>query len=143
MNEEWGFNTLDPDFTRIDELSEEDIWREIDYIESILTVARFNKKEYDLQNGKFKQLSIVLQKLIYYTKRFGVEFDNEDYQDTIQKNDSYCAWFTFWLNHFMGMGYERYKRFQCAKIDGKNVDEFLPSTSWKEEYCKVKRKEKK
>lgn len=80
-----------------------------------------------------------LEYLVYYTRRFGVEFEGEPSATKhVERSASYDAWFKFWYDHFESMDPKVYIQFVKDKFSGKDISKYLPSGSWKDSLEKPK-----
>lgn len=132
----WGiYNTFDkPEL--IETLDEIDVWKKIDNLGgSIFWALHDSGKPWaprvsaqDLLNAQYN-----LEFLVYSTRRFGVEFNNEpSANEHIDRSESYNAWFNFWHNHFNSMSREDFEQFIEDKFSGKDISKYMPSGSWKD-----------
>lgn len=132
----WGvYNTFDqPEL--LDTLDEIDIWKKIDNLgEAIFyTIHDAGKPWAAKVSGKDLLIAQYnLEYLVYYTRRFGVTFSKEpSATEHVERSDSYNAWFRFWHNHFESMSPEVYNQFVEDKFSGKDISQYMPSTSWKD-----------
>lgn len=131
----WGYYTTF-DISVIDTLDEIDIWKKIDNLGgSIFWASRNNRSPWaskisieDLLTAQYN-----LEFLVYYTRKFGVEFNNEPSEtEHVDSSESYMAWFTFWHNHFESMEPEVYKQFVEDKFNGKDITKYMPTGNWKD-----------
>lgn len=127
----------------LDSMTEVDIWREIDYLDSLILVISCNRYYFNLSNDEYVKLNLFYQKLVYYTKKFGVTFDKEEYGDDFQISNSFKSWKMYWLKTLMGLGRDLYLSFQNRQINEEDLKEYLKDASWQEEHDDVKSKKKK
>ena len=72
--------------------------------------------------------------LIYSTRKYGVEFDEEPSETKhVIKSESYYKWFNFWNNHFSKMDKRDYYTFLKEKVLGHDVSKYMPEGTWKGE----------
>ena len=99
----WGvYNTLDE--TKLDNLSEFEIWKKIALLtREINCILNYGKKQgnKDINIKALITEKFNLEYLIYYTKKFGVEFDEvPSYGKHIEKSESFNNWYKYWTNKF-------------------------------------------
>lgn len=134
----FGIYTGNLDITGIDEVAEIDIWKKIDNLGGI--IWRINHEVADgrltlsqQQKQNLLEYQYALEYLVYYTRKFGVEFTQEPQKGLhVEHSSDYLAWFRFWHNHFNSMSREEYNAFVDKKQNGEDISGFLPSTTWKE-----------
>ncbi len=74
-----------------------------------------------------------LEYLVYFTRKFGVEFSKEPSEsEHVERSESFNAWFGFWNNHFNSMSPETYNQFVNDRFAGKDISEYMPTGSWKD-----------
>ena len=128
------------ELTNIEELSEVDLWREIDKVEGILIVGACNRVYYGLDDGKYEQLFAYYYQLAYQTRKFGVVFDHELEDEKFGLSESFKYWREYWLSTLMSFGHDIYLGFQQGKINGKDLKDLPAVGTWLEEYKSMKRK---
>ena len=99
----WGvYTTLDE--TKLDNLSEFEIWKKIAFLtKEINCMLNYGKKpgNKDINIKALITEQFNLEYLIYYTKKFGVEFDEvPSYGKHIEKSESFNNWYKYWINKF-------------------------------------------
>ena len=129
----WGiFNTLDE--SKLEEMEEFEIWEKIHSLNNDINLVLQH-----LENSHYKDISITalineqfnLEYLIYYTRKFGVEFSKKPtFNVHIEQTESFNKWYNFWKNHFTSMDYNEYKCYLKDKKMSKDVSMYLPSTNW-------------
>lgn len=122
MEKIWGlYNSYsDPDYFIEDEFI---LWEKISYLETF--VKDFEGNTNLRYNYEF---------LIYSTRKFGVEFDEEPSETRhVKKSESYYRWFKFWDNHFKNMDRYYYFLFLDDRARKKDVSKYMPDGSWKDE----------
>lgn len=140
----WGVYQTAFDPEKIEELDEIDIWKKIDNLggEIFWAIHDFNKP---WRNGEswedITNAQYALEYLIYYTRKYGVEFSREpSVSEHVERSDSYNAWYNFWKNHFDSMSEEEYNAFVDDKFNGKDISKYMPTDTWKEHYEKTRTK---
>ena len=74
-----------------------------------------------------------LEYLVYQTRKFGVELPDAVEGKHIERTQSYDAWYRFYHNHFNNvLTKQQFEELQYKKINGENIDEFMPQGSWKD-----------
>ena len=106
----WGvYNTFKNEKV-IQELSELYTWLAIETLGGNLFWLKHNDGKPWCNKVTTEQLSKIqynLEYLVYSTRRFGVEFDQEPSMDNhVQNSESYFTWYMFWKNHFDTMSRE-------------------------------------
>ena len=72
--------------------------------------------------------------LVYQTTRFGVELPEPEVDKGIDLTASFEAWLSFWQEHFSEFSEDQWKSFNALKESGRDISDFLPSGSWKDNY---------
>ncbi len=138
----WGvYNTFDnPSF--LDELDEIDIWKKIDNLGGYIFWGLHDLGKpwaKDISTTDLIQAQYNLEYLVYYTRKFGVEFSKEPSEtEHVERSASYNAWFKFWHDHFEAMAPEVYEQFVEDKFSGKDISKYMPTGSWKDTLVKTK-----
>lgn len=138
----WGvYNTFDnPSF--LDELDEIDIWKKIDNFGGYIFWGLHDSGKpwaTDVSTKELIQAQYNLEYLVYYTRKFGVEFSKEPSEtEHVERSASYDAWFKFWHDHFESMAPEVYEQFVEDKFSGKDISKYMPTGSWKDTLVKTK-----
>ena len=131
----WGvFNTLDE--SKLDNLNEFEIWMKI-YLfnRDINFMLNYSKKlgNKDISIKALIEEQFNLEYLTYYTRKFGVEFDNEPiFGKHIEQSESFKKWYEFWKNYFSSLDLDTYKKLEKEVKIGNDVSSFLPNKSWNE-----------
>ena len=130
----WGiYNTLNED--ELDKLNEFEVWKKIHSLSNeIKCLLNYSKKKENkdicikaLVNEKFN-----LEYLVYYTKKFGVEFDFEPtYNRHVEQSTSFIRWYNFWYDYAKSINLED------PEID---IEKYSSSKKWKDDI-EVKNKE--
>ncbi len=134
----WGlYNTFDnPEL--LDTLDEIDIWKKIDNLGGAIFQANHDAADNrpwaaNISMTDLMQAQYNLEFLVYYTKKFGVEFSREPSEtEHVERSASYNAWFQFWHDHFKSMSPEVYDQFVEDKFSGKDISKYMPTGSWKD-----------
>ncbi len=121
----------------LDTLDEVDIYKKIEYLKDAITAwsNHYNDKPWALgiSTKQLVEAKYNLEYLIYYTRKFGVEFSREPNENEhVEMSESFNAWFNFWNNHFKSMSPEVYNQFIDDKFDGKDISKYMPTGDWKE-----------
>lgn len=134
----WGlYNTFDNP-ALLDTLDEIDIWKKIDNLGGAIFYANHdaaNNRPWasNVSMTDLIQAQYNLEFLVYYTRRFGVEFSREPSEtEHVEISESYNVWFRFWHDHFESMTPEVYNQFVDDKFSGKDISKYMPSGSWKD-----------
>lgn len=121
---------------KINEMSEHDVWKAINTIGGFLfwELHDRNKPWRTPVSPKEKQnLQYALEFLVYYTKKFGVEFSKEPTEEEhVERSASYNEWYTFWQKHFENMPKKEYSEYISGRISGADVTKYLPKKTWQE-----------
>ena len=130
----WGiFNTLDKE--KLDGLNEFDVWMKIYLLNNDINFAlNYSKNPWnkDISVKAVLEEQFNLEYLIYYTKKFGVEFEKSPtYGVHVDRTDSFNMWYNFWLDHFNSMAYNDYKNYIKDRNTGVDISSYLPIDSWK------------
>ena len=141
MKKIWGvYNTFE-DASKIDSLEEYEIWKKIDNLGGIIFYAfRDMDKSWgnNLSNEQLMQIQYNLEYLVYYTRKFGVEFSYEpNEKEHVESSESYRAWFKFWHDHFNSMPRDVYDKFVEDKLANKDVSSYLPFNKWNDSFKKT------
>lgn len=132
----WGlYNTFDNEET-LEELDEIDIWQTIDKLGGMIFWAIHDSNKpwgNKISKQDLKEAQYNLEYLVYFTRKFGVEFTKEPSTDKhVERSESYDAWYKFWYNHFKSMSNEKYNQFIEDKLNGKDISKYMLSGSWKD-----------
>lgn len=132
----WGvYNTID-NVEMLDTLDEIDIWKKIENLGGYIFWARHDIGKNWTAHISLKDLEDAqynLEYLVYYTRKFGVEFSKEPSStEHIERSESYNAWFSFWHQHFESIPSEIYDKFIEDKFRGKDISKYIPTGSWKD-----------
>lgn len=137
-NEEklWGvYNTFE-DVEMLETLDEIDIWKKIDNLGAAIFWSIHDSGKPWAADVSADDLIIAqynLEYLVYYTKKFGVEFSKEpSATEHVERSKSYNTWYTFWREHFESMGRDTYNQFVEDKFSGKDISKYMPINSWKD-----------
>lgn len=138
----WGlYNTFD-DPSSLDALDEIDIWKKIDNLGgSIFWAIHDSGRPWaaKVSMADLIEAQYNLEYLVYYTKKFGVEFSRKPSEtEHVERSESYNAWFRFWHEHFDNMTTEVYNKFVDDKFNGKDITKYMPTKSWKDSLEKTK-----
>lgn len=140
----WGlYNTFDNP-ALLDTLDEIDIWKKIDNLGGTIFYANHDAAKNrpwasNVSMADLIQAQYNLEFLVYYTRRFGVEFSREPSEtEHVEISESYNAWFRFWHDHFESMTPEVYNQFVDDKFSGKDISKYMPSENWKDSLEKPK-----
>ncbi len=138
----WGlYNTFNNPAV-LDTLDEIDIWKKIDNLGGSIFWAQHDARKpwaANVSMADLIQAQYNLEYLVYYTRRFGVEFSREPSEtEHVERSESYNAWFRFWHDHFESMTPEVYNQFVDDKFSGKDISKYMPSGSWKDSLEKPK-----
>ena len=128
----WGiYNTLDQE--KIEKLSEFELWMKIHSMNRDIRcmlnyVQKLNGK--DVSASALIDSEFNLEYLIYYTKKFGVKFENTPtFGEHIKQSESFNKWYDFWWNYYNSKEYRKYRE---AKEKGIDISKYLPNVNWKE-----------
>jgi len=133
----WGvYNTLENPET-LETLDEFDIWKMIDNLGGFIYWAIHDATKpwatVSLTSKELIEAQYNLEYLVYFTRKFGVEFSKEpSATEHVEKSETYNVWFSFWHNHFNSMSTEVYDRFVDDKFNGKDISKYMPNGSWKD-----------
>lgn len=140
----WGLYNTFENPEKFDELDEIDIWKKIDNLGGTIFWARHDAGKPWAANVSEQDLIIAqynLEYLVYYTRKFGVEFSREpSATEHVEKSESYKLWFRFWNNHFQSMPIGVYNQFVDDKSNGKDISKYMPSGNWKDSLDKAPQK---
>lgn len=111
----------------IENLDEYSVWHLINYYTEQCYTMTFNSKENITETlEKVKEISYTLDFLIYYTRNFGVKFDQiPTVENHVVRNKSYKEWFRLWQNHFATMPKCVYDSFLKDKKEGKDITRYM------------------
>ena len=111
----------------IESLDEYSVWYLINHYTEKCYSMTFNSKE-NLKTSMelVKEISYTLDFLIYYTRNFGVEFDQLlNSEDHIVRNNSYKKWYKSWQHHFATMPKHVYDSFLKDKEAGNDLTRYM------------------
>lgn len=133
-NKIWGLYTTVYTNEYLDKLSEIDIWKKIDNLGRMIYLVKRGILRYrKISKNDLEDMEYNLEYLVYYTRRFGVTFQNEPtISKHIEKSASFKSWYMFWYNHFDLMDNDTYESFLLAKKNNLDISIYLPKISWKE-----------
>lgn len=145
MEKVWGvYNTIEnPEL--LDTLDEIDIWKKISCLGGAIFWAIHDETKpwatVKLTSEELIEAQYNLEYLVYFTRKFGVEFSREpSATEHVERSETYNAWFCFWQNHFDSMSTEVYNQFVDDKLKGKDISKYMPNGSWKDSLEKTKQK---
>lgn len=134
----WGlYNTFDNP-KMFDTLDEFEIWAHIENLGGYIFYAQHDKADNrpwaaDISMEKLIEAQYNLEFLVYFTRKFGVEFSHEPSEtEHVDRSESYNAWYRFWNEHFETMTPEVCQQFANDKSSGKDISKYLPTGSWKD-----------
>ena len=137
----WGvFNTLDE--SKLDSLSEFEIFMKIYLLNRDINLMLNYSKKHNNKDINVKALieeQFNLEYLTYYTRKFGVEFDNEPiFGKHIEQSKSFKKWYNFWKNYLSSIDLDTYKSLSKDISLGNDISSYLPNKSWNEKELNQK-----
>ena len=127
------YHTIE-DYEELDKLSEYQIYKKIAVLNGILNYELpnaanpWNKDAQKLETETIYNLDY----LVYYTRRFGVEFEMEPMKGyRIGRPSSFDDWYKFWKNFSNNLSDKEFNKIVTLEQAGKDVSEYLPKTNWK------------
>ena len=141
-NEEkvWGLYTTMKNPKSLDLLDEIDIFTKINNLGGYKVWASSEEGEKyvpKMENAKELENQYNLEYLIYYTRRFGVEFDFVPSSTShVEISDTYLAWYEFWYKFFATLTEDAYNQLLDEKLMGNDISKYLPLDNWMDVYEK-------
>lgn len=128
---------LDPgsieNLEQINNLSELDLYFAIDGLGYHIWYCNHAMAHDRIPKVDLTEEQYALEYLVYQTRKFGVELPDAKEGKHIERTQSYDAWYRFYHNHFYNfLTKKQFEEFQYRKLNGENVDEFIPQGSWKD-----------
>jgi len=141
----WGLypGNLNPKV--IEQLDEASIWEQIYNLGNQIywDTEDLGKPGSKKSKEQIQEMQYALEYLMYYTKKFGVEFTKEpSSHNHIERTTSYTAWYSYWYNHFDKMSKEKYDDYVNAKFSNQDISRYMPTGSWKDVYTRIKARTK-
>lgn len=118
---------------KIDNLSEIDLYFAIEGLGYYLWYCNHAMAHDRIDKVDLTEEQYAIEYLVYQTRKFGVELNESEEGKHIERSQSYDAWYTFYHNHFNNvLTKKQFEEFQYKKLNGENIDEFMPQGNWKD-----------
>ncbi|MBR5662524.1 MAG: hypothetical protein IKX00_02590 [Bacilli bacterium] len=118
----------------LEQLNELEVW---DIIREMELELKYNAMDpmlgHCLSSSKVINYEYDLQYIIYFTRKFGVQFDCEPSEKRIEKSESFNKWYAFYEKLIEDMKESGlYAEYLKDKQLHNSLDKYMPTTSWKE-----------
>lgn len=118
---------------QIDNLSEIDLYFAIDGLGYHIWYCNHAMSHDRIPKVDLTEEIYALEYLVYQTRKFGVELPDAEDGKHVARTQSYDAWYRFYYNHFNNvLTKKQFEELQYRKLNGQNIDEFLPQGNWKD-----------